>query len=787
MDVREKPALSNAEALGIARDHFGIHGEVHQLSGERDQNLLITSSRGERTVLKITNPNEKYDFLQAQVLSLQHLSSRLDFVQRVIPASSGEQIIRIAAGPGEGHFCWMVSYIPGEPLGLIDDPSNPLLIDLGRKVALIDLNLKDFDHPAIHRQFDWNVSSALSVLSRHSNEVSDPLLVEFVKSVQARFVTDVLPLLPELESGVIHNDANDYNVIVRRPERNGRASHKITGIIDFGDMVYSYRVSGLAVAIAYAMLHKANPLETANKIVQGYNEVIPLSEHEISVLFDMAIMRLAVSVCMANHQAASRPRDEYLLISQQPILDLIPKLMKVERHHPWDEFRRVCGIDQTGNRQQISRTPNSSETLKTRRSVIGPSVNLSYDRPVKVVRGWMQYLYDDTGARYLDAYNNVPHVGHSHPRIVSRACEQMRILNTNTRYLSDLLNDYACRLLETFPDPLEVCYFVNSGSEANELALRLARSFTGNKDLIVLEAAYHGHTTTLIDISPYKHDGPGGSGAPDWVHTVPIADTFRGPWKSDDAEAGSKYANIVKQMIQQIDQEGHSQASFIAESCPSVGGQIVFPPGYLKSVYRHIRDAGGVVIADEVQTSYGRMGDHFYGFEQQGVVPDIVVLGKPIGNGHPIGAVITTRAIARSFDNGMEFFSTFGGNTVSSSVGLEVLNVVLENNLQEHARLVGEQMLDGFISFPTDFEIVGDVRGSGLFLGLELVRDPETLEPARKEANLLVNLMREQGILIGTDGPYHNVIKIRPPMPFNLDDADHLVESMYTILKDKFF
>src|SRR6185503_15119473 len=265
--------------------------------------------------------------------------------------------------------------------------------------------------------------------------------------------------------------------------------------------------------------------------------------------------------------------------------------------------------------------------------------------------------------------------------------EQMRILNTNTRYLSDLLEQYAERLLATLPPALDVCYFVNSASEANELALRLSRAYTGARDMIVLEAAYHGNTTSLIDISPYKHAGPGGNGAPDWVHVAPLPDVYRGAYR--DRDAGVRYAGHIAESIQRIDKTGRRLAGFIAETCPSVGGQLVFPPEYLSSVYEHVRRAGGVCIADEVQTGLGRMGTSFWAFEDQHVIPDIVVMGKPLGNGHPIGAVATTRAIANAFDNGMEFFSTFGGNTVSCAIGLAVLDVMHDEQLQRHASDVG--------------------------------------------------------------------------------------------------
>ena len=421
---------------------------------------------------------------------------------------------------------------------------------------------------------------------------------------------------------------------------------------------------------------------------------------------------------------------------------------------------------------------NKQTTLENRKRLLGGTLSVAYRNPVKIVRGEMQYLYDDEGRRYLDAYNNVAHVGHCHPRVVAAGVEQMRLLNTNTRYLHDLILRYAERLAATLPDPLNVCYFVNSGSEANELAVRLARAHTKARDMIVLEHAYHGNTSTLIDLSPYKHDGPGGSGAPSWVHKVSL----------DDPQ---EVVEVVKRLgkggrdLGGFANGGFTKlCGFIAESMPSVAGQIVLATDYLQKAYEAVRAVGGVCIADEVQTGYGRIGTHFWAFQHYAgdVVPDIVVLGKPIGNGHPIGAVVTTREIADSFANGMEFFSTFGGNTVSAAIALEVLSVVQEEKLQEHAFNVGNHLLDGLRGLQERYELISDVRGSGLFIGVELVKEGQ---PASTAANNIVNEMREAGILLGTDGPHHNVLKIRPPMPFSKTDANFLLAILHGAIEQE--
>lgn len=429
------------------------------------------------------------------------------------------------------------------------------------------------------------------------------------------------------------------------------------------------------------------------------------------------------------------------------------------------------------------------DALRKRRSeVISDALSVSYRRHLHIVRGSGQWLFDAEGRAYLDAVNNVPHVGHANARVVEALHGQMRALNTNTRYLHERILDYGERLAALLPDPLEICFFVNSGSEANDLALRLARTATGREDIMVLDGAYHGHVTSLIGVSPYKFDGRGGQGRPPGTHVVPMPDPFRGPHPGMTLESGRAYAKTVQAAAAEAD-----IAAFMAESVPGCGGQIVPPPGYLAGAAHAIREAGGVFIADEVQIGMGRAGSHFWGFQihetddpSTHVVPDIVVLGKPIGNGHPLGAVITTRAIADAFNNGMEYFNTFGGNPASCAVGLAVLDEIEDRGLQAHAASVGTHLLTGLQSLGTKHAILGEARGVGLFVGVELVRDRETLEPAADVASYVANRMREEGILISTDGPLHNVLKIKPPMVFDADDADRLVETLDRILAEDF-
>ena len=424
--------------------------------------------------------------------------------------------------------------------------------------------------------------------------------------------------------------------------------------------------------------------------------------------------------------------------------------------------------------------------LEARRRRFSSALSISYDIPIRVVRGRGARLYDDTGRDYLDMVNNVAHVGHAHPRVADAIARQAALLNTNTRYLYRQLTDYAERLADTFPAPLEVVFLTNSGSEANDLALRIARAHLGRRETLVFDGGYHGNLTSLIEVSPYKLDGRGGRPGPPWLHRLPMPDGYRGRFREAD---GNFPASLIGDAGRRVRAVG--PATLIAEAILSCGGQIVPPPGYLGALYQAVRSAGGVIVADEVQTGFGRTGPQFWAFlavqdSRERLTPDIVTLGKPAGNGHPLGAVVTSRELARSFETGMEYFNTFGGNPVSCAAGLAVLDVIREERLAEHAAAVGGQLFGGLTALASRYPILGQVRGRGLFLGFEMVRDPSSREPATEEARQLVNRLRDFGILNSTDGPDANVIKLKPPLPFASDDAAHYLEILETVLEEQF-
>lgn len=420
--------------------------------------------------------------------------------------------------------------------------------------------------------------------------------------------------------------------------------------------------------------------------------------------------------------------------------------------------------------------------LETRKAHFGGNLKLSYSDPVMFLRGWRHHLFDEWGRPYLDAYNNVPHVGHAHPRIQAVVADQLMRLNSNTRYLHPAQAAFAQKLLEKLPPELSVCWFVNSGSEANELALRLARSATSGRAMITPDHGYHGNTTGAIDISAYKFNAPGGVGQPEWVELVDLPDDYRGAFRRDNPECGAQYAAQVDDALARIAAKGQKPAGFIAETFPSVGGQIIPPDGYLKGVYARIRAAGGVCIADEVQTGLGRLGSHYFAFEAQEVRPDIVVLGKPIGNGHPIGVVISTPEIAQAFARGPEFFSTFGGSTLSCRVGKTVLDIVDDEGLMQNAADMGVRLMKGLHALARQHDVIGDVRGMGLFVGVELVRDRVARTPATAVTSYVLNRMREERILMGCEGPDNNILKIRTPLSIDAEGVDMVLAYLGKIL-----
>ena len=749
-------------------DRYSLAGEVSLLPGE-NENYLVETPEGEHFILKLAGENISRESLLLEHRIIEHLS--MLGLELGLPGSvlnqEGEVVSSHSVQGGQSLHCSLLEFVPGIPWGEAGKVGMKLLGDLGAKLAKLDLALSGLDDPAIHRTHRWDLATA----SQHRSKlglVEDPEKRRIAEQLFHFYAAGALPGLPNLSHSLIHGDANDENILVH----DGR----VVGLLDFGDSLYNPTICELAITLAYAMLDQPQPVEAASKVVAGYHAVRPLSIAELEVLYPLICGRLCSTVTIAAERRQIDSNHPTWFVTEKRAWKLLQQLYSLD---PVEAIRTLAAGTDLKADEDAGKSLDA--LLVKRHQFINPSLSIAYDEPLKIIRGAGQYLFDDRGWPFLDLVNNVCHVGHCHPRVVEAGQRQMARLNTNTRYLYEGLTEYAERLSSTLPDPLEVCYFVNSGSEANELALRLAETHTGRKDFLVIDGAYHGHTGRLIDISPYKFMGKGGKGAPEpWVHVVPMPDGYRGLYRGQDRNTGIAYADEVGRVIED---SSATIAGFIAESLLGCGGQIIPPEGYFERAFEHVRAAGGVCIIDEVQVGFGRVGSHFWAFERQCVVPDIVVMGKPIGNGHPMAAVVTTREIADSFANGMEFFSTFGGNPVSCAIGMAVLDVIQDEQLQEHALELGNDFIDGLRGLMLQHEIIGDVRGAGLFIGVELVRDRQTLEPAAEEANLLVDRMKTRGILLSTDGPLHNVIKIKPPMVLTRDDVDMVIRAFSEVVK----
>jgi 4-aminobutyrate aminotransferase-like enzyme len=412
---------------------------------------------------------------------------------------------------------------------------------------------------------------------------------------------------------------------------------------------------------------------------------------------------------------------------------------------------------------------NNQELIERRQRAMGPAYSHFYEEPLYLTRGEGVWLFDNEGRKYLDCYNNVPSVGHCHPHVVDAVAKQLGTLNTHTRYLHHAIVEYAEMLAATLPGDLSVCTLVCTGTEANDLAYRIARTVSGNEGAICTVGAYHGNSTLVSELSPgFERTRP----QPDFVVDVRPPDVYRGPFGEDDTNYLQKYADLVDDGIAELSEKGHRPAMMIIDSIYDAVGVHTPPPEYQQKVYEKVRAAGGLVVCDEVQSGLTRMGDNFWGFMDSSVIPDIVTMGKPMGAGHPLAVVVTTPEIAADFAKESHYFNTFGGNPVSASAGKAVLEVVAREDLLANVKRSGDYLVAGFRKLADQHELIGDIRGKGLFLAVELVRSRDTKEPASSEAAAVIELMRESGVLLALIGEQRNTLKLRPPLVFTTEHAD---------------
>jgi 4-aminobutyrate aminotransferase-like enzyme len=615
----------------------------------------------------------------------------------------------------------------------------------------------------------WDLQQAAR-LRAHTSHIADKADRMRVELVLDDFIGDVVPGLARLRAQVIHNDANGDNVVIA-PD----APDRIAGIVDFGDMIHTALATDPAVTAA-DLLSVDDMIEPMCELIAGYDAVLPLEDEEIDVLYDLALARCALTAVIIAWRNSASGGPGYLESYGPHAHAKIETLLTLGRAQVRAQLRDACRFPPYCPKPGEQIAGDDVDALVARRHrLLGATLELSYERPVHIVRGEGTWLFGADGTRFLDAYNNVPQVGHAHPQVARAIARQAAALNTNTRYLYRAIIDYAERLVATMPDGLGTCLFVNSGSEANDAAFRMAKLVTGNAGALVMENAYHGMTDAIDALTPYDH--PLRPLQPH-VRTLTSPDPYRGPYKKGESDLAAHYAADADRAIADLAKAGLKPAAFMIDSGFTSNGIPDVPEGYLARVAEKVRVAGGLIIADEVQIGFARSGTHFWGIQRHGVVPDFVTLGKPIGNGYPLGAVVTTREILERFGAETDFFSTFGGNPVGCAAGMAVLDVIEREGLMERARLTGDYLRERLLGLMNRHTWIGDVRGMGLLVGVELVRDRQNLEPAEPETERVLNHMRDNLVLVGREGPHGNVLKIRPPLAFNREHAEIVADAL---------
>jgi len=770
--MANRPNLSEADIQSLARTKFSFDAKVVKpLGGYVDQNFLVQSETGEQLLIKAHSRVEREEVLNLQHCALRHLQTKnLNFSVPDPFCTTDGNPVAVVENNRISERVRCLSFLDGELLAQRGTLTSSLLRSAGGVVAALDSALQDFHHPAAARpDMDWDLRNAPRI-ARFVSHIADPALRRLADYFFLQFEMEVQSELYELPLQISHNDGHRFSLLV-----DGKSDQsRVSGVIDFGDVVLTHAVCHLAVTISDLIVGQEDLVVSAALIVSGYHQVRPLTHLEVGLIYQLVGVRLAMYAAMAGKALVDDPSNQH---PQSKLVDVKNVLRRLTAINPlaWREaMLAACSLSDGKD----ERSASSERLIEQRGRFFSPSLYTHYAKPIVLERSAFQYFYDQDGKTYLDCVNNVCQWGHCHPTIVRAAQRQMTQLNTNSRYVYAQMASFAERLTETMPEGLDTVFFVNSGSEANDLAARLARAYTGQNDFIVVDRAYHGNSSLSTDLSPNRIDRPGRPGLPSYVRKTECPDVYRGKFRDDDPDASSKYIQDLMSVINQMEGRDRAPAAFFAESLVGTGGQIVFPDGYLQAAYDSVRSAGGVCVADEVQVGFGRTGEHMWCFQTQQVVPDIVTMGKPIANGHPMAAVVTRREIAEAFDNGVTYFNTFGGNPVSCAIGLACLDVLQGEDLMRNTRDLSAQLMTGLLTLKNRYSLIGDVRGLGLYIGVELVDDLVARTPATAQAKRIVELMKIHGVLMNTNGYDGNIIKIKPPLMVDGRDIEQLLVAL---------
>jgi 4-aminobutyrate aminotransferase-like enzyme/Ser/Thr protein kinase RdoA (MazF antagonist) len=778
------PGLTLDDAREIARNCFDVDGVPRELVSERDQNFVL-AAEGASWVLKVSNVAEDRSVLEMEVAAVEHAARMDPGLPLALPRRmlDGQAIAETTVG-GAGHLVRMIPYMPGrnaEPSELDEDSVR----ELGVVVARLARALRGFFHPAAGRVIEWD-QKHLPELARHVDLVADASRRALLERALERFNRRVVPALPTLRAQVIHNDVTLDNVLL---DEAGR----VTGIIDFGDMAHTATVLDVPASLQSLVREREDIFAVAASFLQGYTSVLPLEDEEADLLGDLVAGRMIQTILISAWRTRQFPDNDYITGWAEPAWALLAQLERVGFE---EASRQLASAARAPILHRHTATPAAdAELLARRERVLGNALEpLSYRRPLHLVRGRGSWMFDADGRAYLDAYNNVPVVGHAHPRVVDAVARQAALLNTNTRYLHSAIVDLAERIVSSMPPGLDTVMFVNSGSEANDLAWRLATTETGESGGLVTDWAYHGVTAAIADFSPSEWR-PGQR--PASVETFGAPDTYRGPYAGPVDGAAAARREIAA-AVGRLASRGIRPAALFIDSLFTSDGIFAPPAEAVVAGVAVAREAGALYVADEVQAGHGRGGDGLWSFTAWGttpdivtpdsvtpdsVTPDIVTLGKPMGNGHPIAAVVARAELVDRLAAETTFFSTFGGNPVACIAAIAVLDVLEDERLVENAASVGAWLRGELARLAKSHRAIGDVRGRGLMIGVELV-DRETGAPAGLLAQTVRDQMRERGVLVGTTRREANVLKIRPPLCIRQDEALLIVSTLDEVLSE---
>lgn len=757
------PRIEPARALEVARTAFGIDAvSARDLGSERDRAFMLTDAEGtDVAVMKVSNTSEDPATLDMEAAAVVHAAQVDPGLPLAIPRQTVDGARRTALTIDEGT-CQVRLYdvLPGRGRSDPRDLSDAAIVGWGETTARIGRALRGFMHPAAVRSMLWDVQHATRTRA-FLPDIRDAGQRAIVERTLDRFETVVAPVWPSLRAQVVHADLTTDNTLV---DEHGR----ITGIVDFGDMSHSALI--IDVASALDSIVSDRPTDDLLRLIRlyldGYERITPLDGDELRLTGDLLATRAAITIAIPAWRAAQGLEDAAFAERYSAV---VARTIESLEGIGYDTVaRRMLGSPAAAG---IDLPAATAALIGRRAAVLGPALEpLSYETPLHLERGEGTWLIDVAGRRYLDAYNNVPSVGHGHSRVTSAIARAARRLNTNLRYLHEDAIELAERLVATMPDGLDTVLFVNSGSEANDLAWRLATTATGARGGLCTAFAYHGISEAIAPLSP--ESWPGGR-QPDHIETWAPPDALR----VADMDGAAFEAALAR-----LAARGVAPAAVILDGALTSDGYPVPEPALVQGWASAARAAGALWVADEVQGGHGRTGAGLWSFERFGIVPDIVTLGKPMGNGHPVGAVITRRDLVRHFAEETVFFSTFGGNPVAAAASLAVLDVIADERLVDRAADTGEQLRAAIHEAAAGDRRIADVRGLGLATGVEIVRPDGSLAPDEATARAIREGLRDQGVLVGTAGAAGNVLKIRPPLVFGLDEVEIFAAAFRSVL-----